>query len=92
MLATGSGADEAEAAQILAARTASPRELLRLMNATNWRKHVVVEIRHAAHQELDEHPQRLAAARADGPAAVRRELNRYQLARQTWLASGGPVQ
>lgn len=89
MLATGSGSDESEAAQTLAAATMSPRDLLRVMNATHWRLHVVDDLRRAAQQELSEHSQRLAEARAVGPAAVRRELNRYQVARQAWLASGG---
>lgn len=92
LLTSGRSADEGDAARSLAATTTSPNELLRLMTATHWRKHVVDQIRRASQLELQEHPQRLAEARSVGPGAVRRELNRYQLARQTLLASGGPLQ
>ncbi|MCY2962378.1 MAG: hypothetical protein NT069_01795, partial [Planctomycetota bacterium] len=92
ILATSTGSHDADAARIVAATATSSRDLLRLMNATKWNKYVVTQIRDAAIEVLSEHPQRLASARAAGPVEVRRELNWYQIARQAWLASGGPGQ
>ena len=88
-LANDAGKDDANAIQALVRTISSPQELLQILTAIHWREPAEKEVERVARQVLDEHPQRLIAARDQGPAALRRELNRYYLARKSWLATGG---
>jgi len=92
LLATPFGSDETHAAKWLVAMNGSPADALRVLDALHWSRYVVAEAREAARQELESYQERLAMAKVQSPSAVRRELNRYQRARQIWLASEGGSQ
>ena len=75
-LANDAGKDDANAIQALVRTISSPQELLQILTAIHWREPAEKEVERVARQVLDEHPQRLIADRDQGPAALRRELNR----------------
>ncbi|MFO0976339.1 MAG: hypothetical protein U0996_08055 [Planctomycetaceae bacterium] len=74
--------------RILTSHLPRSADLLRLSHVVDWAEDTAAQLHEVAKAEVMEFPDRFHEALAYGPAAVRRTLNGYHLARKTLLATG----